>query len=237
MIRTISFCFLLFTVVACSAQNFPKSLKDIQTAGSGLSSGEVEDGLRAALEKGVKKAADEVSQEGGYLNDPQIKIPFPPEMQKVETRLRDMGMDNQVDEFIATMNHGAEEAANEAKPIFIDAIKQMTIQDASSILRGSDNEATQYLARTTSDQLHAKFLPVIRAALEKTGATNHYNTLVSTYNKIPFVQKVNPDLDEYATELAIEGLFVKIAEEERKIRQDPAARTTDLLRKVFGQNN
>src|SRR5690554_1745793 len=235
MTRTIFlFTFLAF-LASCTAQQFPKSLKDLTTIGSELSSGEVEEGLRAALEKGAEVATEKVSNEGGYLNDVQIRIPFPPEMQKVETRLRGMGMDALVDDFIETLNHGAEEAAKEAKPIFLNAIRQMTIQDAVNILRGDNDEATQYLKRTTTAQLTEKFQPVIQAALEKTGATRYYSNIVTTYNSIPFTQKVNPNLDEYATELAIDGLFVKIAEEEEKIRLNPAARTSEILRKVFGQ--
>lgn len=231
----------LFTILgflaSCTAQQFPKSLKDLTTIGSDLSSGEVEEGLRAALEKGVKVATEKVSKEGGYLNDARIRIPFPPEMQKVETRLRGMGMDALVDDFIETLNHGAEEAAKEAKPIFLNAVRQMTIQDAANILRGDNDEATQYLKRTTTAQLTEKFQPVIQAALEKTGATRYYSDIVTTYNSIPFTQKVNPNLDEYATELAIDGLFMKIAEEEEKIRLNPAARTSEILRKVFGQQD
>lgn len=235
MTRTIFLFTFLALLASCTAQQFPKSLKDLTTIGSELSSGEVEEGLRAALEKGVKVATEKVSNEGGYLNDVQIRIPFPPEMQKVETRLRGMGMDALVDDFIETLNHGAEEAAKEAKPIFLNAIRQMTIQDAVNILRGDNDEATQYLKRTTTAQLTEKFQPVIQAALEKTGATRYYSNIVTTYNSIPFTQKVNPNLDEYATELAIDGLFVKIAEEEEKIRLNPAARTSEILRKVFGQ--
>lgn len=231
----------LFTILgflaSCTAQQFPKSLKDLTTIGSELSSGQVEEGLRAALEKGAEVATEKVSKEGGYLNDVQIRIPFPPEMQKVETRLRGMGMGALVDDFIETLNHGAEEAAKEAKPIFLNAIRQMTIQDAANILRGDNDEATQYLKRTTTAQLTEKFQPVIQAALEKTGATRYYSDIVTTYNSIPFTQKVNPNLDEYATELAIDGLFMKIAEEEEKIRLNPAARTSEILRKVFGQQD
>ncbi len=237
MKRTIFLFTFLSFLFSCSAQQFPKNLKDLTNIGSGLSSGEVEEGLRAALEKGVKVATDKVSKEGGYLNDAKIRIPFPPEMQKVETRLRGLGMDALVDDFIKTLNHGAEEAAKEAKPIFLDAVRQMTIQDAANILRGSNDEATQYLKRTTTAQLTEKFLPIIQAALEKTGATRYYGEIVTKYNAIPFTQKVDPDLDQYATELAIDGLFVKIAEEEQKIRLDPAARTSEILRKVFGQQD
>jgi hypothetical protein len=136
-----------------------------------------------------------------------------------------------------TLNRGAEDAAKEAKPIFITAIKSMTIQDAWGILKGQPDAATQYLKRTTSAQLKEKFQPVIQNSLKKVNATRYYGDIVNTYNKIPLVEDVNPNLDDYATDKAIEGLFTMIAKEERNIRQDPLARTTELLKKVFGAQN
>jgi hypothetical protein len=133
-----------------------------------------------------------------------------------------------------TLNRGAEDAAKEAKPIFITAIKSMTIEDAWAILKGEDNAATEYLKRTTSAQLTEKFKPVIQNSLNKVNATKYYGDLVGTYNKIPLVQKVNPSLDDYATAKAVDGLFLMIAKEEKNIRKDPVARTTELLKKVFG---
>ncbi len=195
---------------------------------------EVGQGLKEALINGVSKGADIVSQADGYFGNPQIKIPFPPDVKKVEDRLRQVGLGNEVDRFVMTLNRGAEDAAKEAKPIFIDAIKQMTIQDAWGILRGQPDAATQYLKRTTTGQLKAKFSPVIQSSLDKTSATKYYSDLINTYNKIPLVQRVNPDLNSYATDLAIQGLFVMIAKEEKSIRENPAARTSDLLKKVFG---
>jgi hypothetical protein len=135
-----------------------------------------------------------------------------------------------------TLNRGAEDAAKEAKPIFISAIKSMTIDDAWGILKGEQDAATQYLKRTTSAQLKEKFKPVIQNSLSKVNATKYYSDLVTRYNKIPMVEKVNPNLDEYATDKAIDGLFLMIAKEEKNIREDPVARTTDLLKKVFGYN-
>jgi hypothetical protein len=155
----------------------------------------------------------------------------------VEDRLRQIGLNKEVDRFIETLNHGAEDAAKEAKPIFISAIQQMTINDAWSILKGQQDAATQYLKRTTSDQLKGKFKPVIQNSLNKVNATKYYGDLVNTYNKIPLVEKVNPNLDDYATDLAIQGLFVMIAKEEKNIRQDPLARTTDILKRVFAYQN
>jgi hypothetical protein len=133
-----------------------------------------------------------------------------------------------------TLNRGAEDAAKEAKPIFITAIRSMTVQDAWGILRGNNDAATQYLKRTTSAQLKEKFKPVIQNSLNKVNATKYYSDLVTKYNQLPLVQKVNPSLDDYATDKAIEGLFLMIAKEEMNIRANPVARTTELLKKVFG---
>ncbi len=231
IIITLIIC--LFTGFSATAQiNLNRLKKTI--SGDGLSQEEVANGLKEALTNGVTKGTDLVSQLDGYYKNPEIQIPFPPDVKKVEDRLRQVGLSDEVDRFIVSLNRAAEDAANEAKPIFISAIKQMTIQDAWSILRGNDDAATQYLDRTTSPQLHEKFLPVIRASLEKVNATKYYGDLISSYNKIPLVQKVNPDLDDYATQKAIEGLFVMVAKEEKNIRDNPGARTTDLLKKVFG---
>jgi len=231
--RIITLSLLLFLTSACTTQQIADTMR-ILTEDSPLTTSEIDTGLREALIKGVSVGADEVSKAGGYLNNAQIRIPFPPEMVKVENTLRDLGMGSLVDQFVTTLNQGAEEAAKEAKPIFIDAIRQMTIQDAMSILKGKDDEATQYLVRTTTGALSQKFMPVIKSALDKTEATKYYGEIISKYNAIPFVQKVNPNLDEYATQLAIDGLFVMIAKEEKNIRQNPAARTSDILRRVFG---
>jgi hypothetical protein len=146
-------------------------------------------------------------------------------------------MGNEVDRFVNTLNHGAEEAASEAKPIFFDAIQTLTIDDAWNILKGQPDAATQYLKRTTSGQLKTKFKPVIQNSLSRVNATKYYGDLVNTYNRIPMVEKVNPNLDDYATDLAIQGLFVMIAKEEKLIRQDPVARTTDLMKRVFSYQN
>ena len=199
-----------------------------------LSSEEVGSGLKEALTRGISKGADALSQADGYFKNPKIKIPFPPDAQKMEKKLRDIGMSEDVDKFILTLNRGAEDAAKQAKPIFVDAIKKMTITDVMAILKGQPDAATQYLKKTTSPQLTAQFKPVIKASLDKVGATKHYKDLASTYDKIPFVKKVNPDLEAYTTDLAIQGLFITVANEEKEIRANPAARTTDLLKKVFG---
>lgn len=194
---------------------------------------EVAKGLKEALVQGTTKGANLVSQVDGYFKNPEIKIPFPPEVKLVETKLRALGMGKQVDEFVLSLNRAAEDAGKEAAPIFVGAIQKMTIQDAVGVLKGGDDAATQYLKKTTTPQLKEKFTPVVKNSLNKVNATKYYSDLVNSYNKIPFVQKVNPDLSAYATDMAIQGLFVMIAKEEKNIRKDPLARTTDLLKKVF----
>jgi len=204
-----------------------------KVTGGELTKDEVASGLKEALEKGTNKGTDQASKTDGYFKNPAIKILFPPDAQKVETKLRQVGMGDDVDKFILSLNRAAELAAEEAKPIFISAIKSMTIQGAFGILKGETDAATQYLNRTTSDQLYSKFKPIIKKALDAVDATKYYDDLISAYNKIPLVDKKNPDLDDYATNEGIDGLFTLIAVEEANIRNNPGARTTDLLKKVF----
>lgn len=199
-----------------------------------LTAEEVAQGLKEALTNGISKGSDLTSQLDGYFKNPEIKIPFPPDVKKVEDRLRQLGLGSEVDKLVLSLNRGAEDAAKEAKPIFIAAIKQMTIDDAFSILKGQPDAATQFLKKTTTSELKVKFKPVVQTSLDKVSATKYYGDLVGTYNKIPLVQKVNPDLNEYATDMAIQGLFIMIAKEEKNIRQDPLARTSELLKRVFG---
>lgn len=223
---------------ACTAAQINQTIGDVNKTLGGsstpLTTAEVTQGLKEALIKGISTGSDLASQLDGYFKNPEIKIPFPPEVKKVEDRLRQIGLGNELDKFVMTLNRGAEDAAKEAKPIFIAAIKSMTIQDAWAILKGEPDAATQYLQRTTSGLLKEKFKPVIRQSLNKVNATKYYGDIVTRYNQIPFVQKVNPDLDDYATDKAIEGLFVMIAKEEKNIRQNPVARTTEILKRVFG---
>ncbi len=221
----------------CTAQQI-QSITDAIGYEDELTTDQVANGLKEALVKGVSTGTQKVGKVDGYFKNPQIKIPFPPDVQKVENTLRDIGLDNEVDRFVKTLNRGAEEAAKEAKPVFVSAIKQMTITDAWNILKGEDKEAaTNYLKRTTSNELRSKFSPIVKSALDQTNATKYYSDIITRYNKIPLVDDVNPDLEAYATEKAMEGLFVMIAEEEKKIRANPAARTTDLLKKVFKEQD
>ena len=211
-----------------------KTIKDNTGFSKPLSNSEIIDGLKEALTIGSQNSAASASKADGYFKHPVIKIPFPPQAKDMEQKLRSIGMGKQVDEFILTLNRAAEEAGKEAAPIFVSAVKQMTITDGVKILKGKDDEATQYLKRTTSVQLHDKFKPVIKSATQKVDVTRYWTPLINAYNKIPFVQKMNPDLEEYITGKALDGLFYLVAQEELKIRKDPLARVTELLRRVFG---
>lgn len=221
----------IITLCGCTVQQIQQTLGDY--LGDELTTEQVASGLKEALVKGITQGTSQASAVNGYLGNPNIKIPFPPDVEQVATKLRDLGLGSQVDRFIETLNHGAEEAAKEAKPIFVNAITAMTLDDAWGILKGDDQAATTYLKQKTSSQLTMKFQPIIKKALDQTNATKYYTDMINTYNKIPFVQKVNPDLDQYATQQALEGLFYLVAQEEQKIRTDPIARTTELLKKVF----
>jgi Protein of unknown function (DUF4197) len=228
---------VLVGCMACTSAQINQAISDANKAVNGykpLTTAEVGAGLKEALINGISKGSDLVSQMDGYFKNPEIKIPFPPDVKKVEDRLRQIGLGGEVDKFVMTLNRGAEDAAKEAKPIFIAAIKQMTIDDAWAILKGEPDAATQFLKRTTSTQLKEKFKPVIQASLDKVNATKYYGDIINRYNSIPLVQKVNPDLNDYATDLAMQGLFTMIAKEEKNIRQDPLARTSELLKRVFG---
>lgn len=175
-----------------------------------------------------------VSKPDGYLKNPLIKIPFPPEFKMVEDGVRRIGLGSVADQAVTSMNRAAEQAAAGALPIFLDAIKQLNFNDVMSILNGTnDHAATDFLQRTTTPALTQKFKPIISDALNKVEATRYWGQITETYNKIPLVQKVNPDLPEYVTQRALEGLFLTVAQEEKNIRQNPLARTTDVLQQVF----
>ncbi len=215
--------------------NLGKIVNDVAkaTQNVGLSNDDIVMGLKEALQNGINKGADSASKENGFYLNPKIKIPFPPEVQKVESTLRSLGLGNEVDKFLLSLNRGAENAAKEAKPIFMKALFSMSFTDALSILRGDKNAATLYLQKTTSADLIKTFSPIVEKALQQTEATKYYSDIAKTYNALPFVKKVNPDLNAYATQKAVDGLFILVAEEEAKIRENPLARTSDLLKKVF----
>jgi hypothetical protein len=194
---------------------------------------EIGNGLKQALEIGTTKSSDQLSSVNGFFANAAVKILFPPEAQKVERTLRSIGLSKLADNVILSLNRAAEDAAGKAKPIFVNAVKQMTLQDVTNILLGSQDAATQYFKRTTTLQLAESFKPVIQASLNKVGATKYYGDAAAAYNKVPFASKVNPDISDYVTQKAISGLFVEIAQEELNIRQNLSARTTPLLQKVF----
>lgn len=200
----------------------------------GLSSADISSGLKEALSKGATNAAKKLASVDGYFGNAAVKILMPPEAQKIEKKLRQFGMGKQVDDAILSMNRAAENAAQSAAPIFIDAIKGMSITDAANILQGNDTAATVYLKGKTTPQLTTAFKPVIQTSLDKVDATSKWATIINLYNDIPFVRKMNPDLAAYVTEKALFGIFLEVAQEEKKIRKDPLAQTTDLLKKVFG---
>ena len=237
MKNTIKWVFVLCAIslsgLPTEAQLIRKAENLIQKNG-GLSEKDAADGIKEALTKGTNEGVKLVSVVNGYFGNPSIKIPFPPDAKIMETKLRAVGLGNKVDEVVLSINRAAEDAAAAAAPIFIDAIRKMSIQDAVQIVRRDQHAATSYLSNHTSAALKVAFKPTIKSSLDKVNATKYWDELVKTYNKLPFVKKMNPDLAKYVTSKAIDGLFIMVANEEEKIRKDPMARTSDLLKKVFG---
>lgn len=230
MKKFIVFIFISTSLLGCEV------LKQIEMpAAQTLTTGDIVAGLRQALEVGTNNSVSFLGKTDGFYGNPLFKIPFPEEARVVEEKLRDLGMNRLVDDFIRTMNRGAENAVKLAAPIFVDAIKQMTFDDARNILSGPDNAATEYFRTKTSSRLAELFRPEVKSALDKVEATKYWGDITTTYNRIPFVKKVETDLTKYVTEKTMNALFAKVAEEEKLIRTDPAARVTDLLKRVFGQ--
>ena len=207
----------------------------IKTGTSSLSEDEVAKGLKEALNKGIEKGVDQLSATDGYLKDLSVKIPMPDEASVIESKLRAIGQGKLVDNVIESMNRAAEDASSSAKELFVVAIKNLTLKDVMNILNGNDDAATQYLSALTRTDLALKFTPIIKTSLDKVGATKNWELMVNAYNKIPLVKKLNPDLVEYSTNKAIDGLFIKVAQQEKEIRNTPSSRTTDLLKKVFSK--
>jgi len=197
-------------------------------------SSEISSGIKQALQVGLQDAVKQVSATDGYFKNPLIKIMFPPNAVKVENTLRGIGLGSLCDNVELSLNRAAEDAAKQASPIFLNALKQMTLQDASQILLGPDTAATSYFKRATTSELTAKFSPVISQSLSKVDATKYWSQVTTKYNQIPLVKPVNTDLTAYVTQKAIDGLFTMISQKEVQIRQQLGARTTPLLQKVFG---
>ncbi len=231
-IITISAISLTLVLSSCDTLNQYAGILN-QTVGI-PSQAEMGLGLKQALEFGTNYSADRLSSKDGYLGNLAIKIVFPDEARKVENTLRAIGLNSLCDNVITSLNRAAEDAALEAKPIFVNAIKQMSFQDVTNILLGQQDAATNYFKGTTSVALADKFRPIINSSLNKVGATRYWGDVISNYNRIPLVKPINTDLAGYVTERAINGLFIEIAKEELKIRGNLAARSTSLLQKVFG---
>ena len=203
----------------------------------GVTEAEAGAGIKEALGQGLAKAVLNLNKTDGFFGDAVYKILMPQDAQKVVNTLRDLGMGNLVDRAILAINRGAEDAVGFAKPIFIDAIKTMTLSDAIGLVRNGDTSATHFFRVKTTDRLIAAFLPVIKSSLDKVDATKYYGDVINTYNNFPTTfKKINPNLSSFVTQKATDALFDLVAKEELNIRQNFAARTSDLLRKVFGGN-
>ena len=231
-----------FFIVGCDTLNkvidtTNNVLGSTESNSNPLSNEEVIAGLKEALTIGIQNGSGKASALDGFLKNEKIRLPFPPDAQKVKNKALQLGLDNKVQEFETTLNRAAEEAAKEAAPIFVKAIKEMTIADGFNILKGEDNAATSYLRNKTTNQLVTAFSPKVGAAIDKVNLTKYWEPLTKAYNSASFLtgaEEINTDLKSYITERAITGLFKLVEEEEMKIRKDPIARVTDVLKKVFG---
>lgn len=235
------FLAMLSIVLLCSCVDMENNsqvgaiLSSLSTASSSgqLDESTIASGLRQALEIGSARASQTASTPDGFLANDQIRIGLPESLNGVTDTLRKIGFGAQVDQFEVKMNRAAESAAAEAKPVFVSAVKGMTLTDAMGILKGQDTAATDYFRSKTSQTLQQKFKPVVRSKMEEVGVYGIYNQLISTYNALPLVKKTSFDLESYLANKTQDGLFTLLAEEEVKIRNNPAARTTELLKQVF----
>ena len=221
----------VFILTSCA------ELQDIASqlpqSGYGITNTEIASGLRQALDFGIDKQVTKLTQEDGFFKNELVKITLPAELQKVDKTLRDIGLGNLADQGLKVLNRAAEDAVKEATPIFVSAVKEITFNDARNILLGQDNAATKYLLGKTKSQLYAKFNPVITNSLDKVGANQIWSNIIERYNSIPLTRNVNPDLTDYVTTEALNGVYTMIALEEKDIRTDISARTTMLLKRVF----
>ena len=223
---------VIITLSSCDVlQQIPGA---VGTTG-GVTESEAAQGIKEALSQGLVKSVLQLNRTDGFFRDAFYKILLPPEAQKIENTLRSLGFNSMVDKAILQINRGAEDAAGFAKPIFVDAIRSMTLTDAINLVRGGDTSATHFFRVKTSERLMAAFSPVIKSSLDKVSATKYYGDMVNTYNNFPTTfNKLNPDLAGYVTLRATNALFDLIAKEEKNISENPVARTTDILKKVFG---
>lgn len=229
---TLSLVLFSITLGSCDVINQAAGAVGV---GTGISNAEAGSGIKEALAQGIAKSVLQLNTTDGFFKDAIYKVLLPPDAKKIENTLRSLGFNSMVDKAILQINRGAEDAAGFAKPIFVDAIKSMTLNDAIGLIRNGDTSATHFFREKTTDRLMAAFAPVIKSSLDKTDATKYYSEMVTKYNNLPIVfKKVNPDLTGYVTERATGALFNLIAKEEVNIRTNLAARTSDLLKKVFG---
>lgn len=222
---------LIFNLTACA--ELQSVVDQLPQTGTVLSNADMASGLRQALDLGIDKQVSKLTQTDGFFRNELVKILLPQELQKVDKGLRDIGLDNLADEGLKILNRAAEDAVKEATPIFVNAVKDITFDDAKNILLGNNDAATQYLTSKTQSELYNKFKPVINASFSKVGADEIWSNLINKYNSIPFTNNVNPDLTDYVTGEALKGVYTMIAVEEKEIRTKVSSRTTDLLRKVF----
>lgn len=225
----------LFSLPASAQLKLPKILNKSGSSASGITEQEAGKGIKEALTQGVTTAVLNLNKTDGFFGSEIYKVLLPPDAVKMENTLRKMGMGAQVDKAILAINRGAEDAVGFAKPIFVSAIKEMTITDALNILRGGKDAATLYFKQKTTEKLVAAFTPSVKTSLDNTSATKYYADIVNTYNKIPTTfKKMNPDLTSFVVGKAVDALFDQVAKEEANIRANPVARGTDILKKVFG---
>ncbi|HET9943897.1 MAG TPA: DUF4197 domain-containing protein [Terriglobia bacterium] len=229
--------FVLSLLVLSTESTSQIKLSDLfkKIPNAGLTEKEAGQGIKEALTQGVTRAVLNLNRTDGFFGSDLYKVLLPPDSRKAETTLRRIGLGSQVDKAILAINRGAEDAVGSATPIFVDAIKEMTVSDALGIVKGNKDAATQYFRRKTSAELIAAFSPPVKSSLDKTHATKYYTDIATTYNRLPTsFEKVNPDLSAYVVGKAVDALFDQIAKEEANIRANPLARTTDILKKVFG---
>ncbi|MGE5492371.1 MAG: DUF4197 domain-containing protein [Actinomycetota bacterium] len=223
------------TIRLLTALLFAALFQIAQAAGlADVSNSEASSGLKEALAKGADFAVSNLGKDNGFLGNPKVKIPLPESLHTAEKAMRAVGMGKQADELVVTMNHAAEQAVAQAKPVLMDSIKKMTLQDAKNILTGGDDAVTQYFRRTSSEQLTQKFMPIVKASTKKVQLADKYNKFAGKAANFGLVSKEDADLDTYVTHKAMDGLFLMIAEEEKNIRQNPVAAGSALLKKVFG---
>jgi hypothetical protein len=200
----------------------------------GISNREAVNALKAALDKGARAAVDQLGRENGYFGDARVKIPLPESLARAERTMRRLGMGRYADELVLAMNRAAETAVPEAKQLFVDSVKKMTVQDAKGILTGGDTAATEYFRRTTAEQLRRRFLPIVKQSTAKVGVAQTYNRYAQQGAALGLLREEHADLDAYVTQKALDGLYFMVAEEERKIRKDPVGTASSIIKKVFG---